>query len=181
MNKSRLWVVLAVVLIFVAGTAVGIFAERGLLAKRPQFRRGGPSPSGSNVPTMGRWFKELGLTAEQEAKIKEIFKANDERMRNDEKIKQLRAESNKRFAEIREQLKKEIDAVLTAEQKKKLEAMIQRNLEERRKDSERGNRRNDPRSNPIPKKESFDEKEEMDRRPGGPGGSRGGHPGLFPD
>jgi Spy/CpxP family protein refolding chaperone len=180
MNRSRLWFVLAVVLIFMAGIAVGIFAERGLLAKRPTFRRP-PSSSGGNVPTMSRWFKDLGLTAEQQAKIKEIFKANDERMRNDENIKELRAESNKRFAEIREQLKKEIDSVLTAEQKKKLEAMIQRNLEERRKDSERGNRRNDPRSNPIPKKESFDEKEEMDRRPGGPGGSRGGHPGLFPD
>ena len=179
MSRSRLWVVLAVVLIFAAGTAVGIFAERGVLAKRPQFRRG-PSPSGGGVPTMGRWFKDLELTDAQQAKMKEIFKANDERMRNDEKIKQLRAESNKRFAEIREQLKQEIDAVLTAEQKKKLEAMIQRNLEERRKDSERGSRRNDPRSKPIPKKESFDEKEEMDRRAGDPGGSRGSHPRLFP-
>lgn len=179
MNRSRLWFVLAVILIFAAGIAVGIFAERGFLAKRPAFRRP-PGQTGGNVPTMGRWFRDLGLTAEQQAKINEIFKANDERMRNDDKIKELRAESNKRFAEIRDQLKHEIDAVLTAEQKKKLEAMIQRNLEERRKDSERGNRRNDPRSNPIPKKESFDEKEEMDRRPGGPGGSRGSHPGLFP-
>jgi len=179
MNRSRFWFVLAVILIFAAGLAVGIFADRGLLAKRPSFRRG-PSSSGGSVPTMGRWFDDLGLTAEQRAKMREIFKANDERMRNDEKIKQLRAESNKRFAEIREQLKQEIDSVLTAEQKKKLEAMIQRNLEERRKDSERGNRRDDPRSKPIPKKESFDEKEEMDRRPGDPGGSRGSHPRLFP-
>ena len=179
MSRSRLWFVLAVVLIFAAGAAVGIFAERGVLAKKPAFRRPG-GPGGGGVPTMSRWFKDLGLGAEQQAKMREIFKANDERMRNDEKIKQLRAESNKRFAEIREQLKQEIDSVLTAEQKKKLEAMIQRNLEERRKDSERGNRRDDPRSKPIPKKESFDEKEEMDRRPGDPGGSRGSHPRLFP-
>lgn len=179
MNRSRLWFVLAVILIFAAGLAVGIFADRGLLAKRPGFRRP-PAPSGSNVPTVARWSKDLGLTAEQQAKMTEIFKANDERMRNDEKIKDLRAESNKRFGEIREQLKKEIDAVLTAEQKKKLEAMIQRNLEERRKDSERGNRRNDPRSNPNSKKESVDEKKEMDRQPGDPGGSRGSHSGLFP-
>ncbi len=179
MNRSRLWFVLAVVLIFAAGGAVGIFAERGLLAKRPSFRRG-PGPSGGGAPSMGRMFHDLGLSAEQQAKMREIFRANDERIRNDETIKQLRAESNKRFAEIREQLKKEIDAVLTAEQKKKLEAMIQRNLEERRKDSERGDRRTDPRSNPSPKKESSDEKEEMDRRPGDPGGSRGSHPGIFP-
>jgi Spy/CpxP family protein refolding chaperone len=177
-NRSRLWFVLAVLLIFAAGLAVGIFADRGVLSHRPAFRR---SPStGGGVPTMDRWFKELDLSEAQQTKIREIFKANDERMRNDEKIKQLRAESNKRFAEIREQLKKEIDAVLTAEQKKKLEAMIQRNLEERRKDSERGNRRTDPRSTPIPKKESFDEKKEMDRQPGNPGGARGSHPGLFP-
>jgi Spy/CpxP family protein refolding chaperone len=177
-NRSRLWFVLAVLLIFAAGLAVGIFADRGILSHRPPFRR--PPSSGGSVPTMDRWFKELGLSEAQQAKIREIFRANDERMRNDEKIKELRVESNKRFAEIREQLKKEIDAVLTAEQKKKLEAMIQRNLEERRKDSERGNRRSDPRSNPIPQKESFDEKKEMDRRPGDPGGSRGSHPGLFP-
>ncbi len=179
MSKSRLWFVLAVVLIFAAGAAVGIFADRGILAKHPRFRRGA-APTGSAVPTLGRWFDDLGLSAEQRAKMREIFRANDDRMRNDEKIKSLRAESNKRFAELREQLKQEIDSVLTAEQKKKLEAMIQKNLEERRKDSERGNRRNDPRSNPIPKKESFDEKEEMDRRPGDPGGSRGSHPGIFP-
>jgi Spy/CpxP family protein refolding chaperone len=179
MNRSRLWFVLAVVLIFAAGVAVGVFAGRGVLAKRPAFRR--PSgPSGAGVPTMSRWFRDLGLTPEQQAKMNEIFKANDERMRNDEKIKELRAESNKRFAEIREQLKREIDAVLTVEQKSKLDAMIQKNLEERRKDSERGSRRGDPRSKPMPKKESFDEKEEMDRRPGGPGGSRGSHPGIFP-
>ena len=180
MNRSRLWFVLAVVLIFAAGIAVGIFAERGILAKKPAFRRP-PSPSGGNVPTMGRWFKDLGLSEEQQAKMREIFKANDERMRNDQKIKDLRAESNKRFAEIRAQLQKEIDSVLTPEQKKKLDAMIQSHLEQRRKDSERGNRRADPRSNPIPQKEPFDEKKEMDRRPGDPGGSRGSHPGLFPD
>jgi Spy/CpxP family protein refolding chaperone len=178
-NKTRLWFTLAVALIFIAGIAVGVFADREILARKPPFRRP-PGPSGANVPTLDRWFKELELSADQQEKIKAIFKASDERMRNDAKIKELRAESNKRAAEIRERLRKEIDAVLTPEQKKKLEAMIQRNLEERRKDSERGNRRSDPRSNPNPQKESFDEKKEMDRRPGDPGGSRGSHSGLFP-
>jgi Spy/CpxP family protein refolding chaperone len=180
MNRSRLWFVLAVVLIFAAGLVGGIFTERWVLAKKPDFRRP-PGQPGGGVPTMGRWFRDLGLSPEQQAKMQEIFKANDERMRSDQKIKDLRAESNKRFAEIREQLKKEIDSVLTPEQKKKLDAMIQSHLEQRRKDSERGNRRADPRSNPNPKKEPLDEKKEMDRRPGGPGGSRGSHPGLFPD
>jgi len=179
MNRSRLWFALAVVLVFAAGLAVGIFADRSLLARRPPFRR--PSAqAGGGVPTMSRWFRDLGLSPDQQKKIGEIFKANDERIRADEKIRSLRAESNKRFAEIREQLRQEIDSVLTPEQKKKLEAMIQNHLEERRKDSERGSRRNDPRSSPNPKKESFDEKKEMDRRPGDPGGSRGSHPGFFP-
>jgi Spy/CpxP family protein refolding chaperone len=51
----------------------------------------------------------------------------------------------KRYTEIRAQLKAEIDAVLTPAQKQKLEAMIQKHNEERRRENERRQRARDAR------------------------------------
>lgn len=176
MKKSTPWIVLTLVLVFAAGIVGGILSERWLSAKRPQMRR---PASAQRYPSRDRWAKDLGLTAEQQEKIREIFKKNDERMRNDEQIKELRAGSNKRFAEIREQLRREIDAVLTPEQKAKNDAMMQKMMEERRKENEKRDKQNESQRNRIPKKENGNEKE-TDRRSGGPGGPRGGHPGLYP-
>lgn len=169
MKKSRVWIVVALALIFAAGIVAGIFAERWWLAKKPDFRR---SPTG-HYPSMTRWAKDLGLSAEQQDKIKAIFQKNDER------IKELRTDYYKHLGEIREQLKKEIDAVLTPEQKEKMEAMIQKQREEWRKTNEQRERRIDPRPKPNIKKESYNEKE-SDLRTGDPGGNRRSHPGLHP-
>lgn len=169
MKKSRVWIVVALALIFAAGIVGGIFAERWWLAKKPDFRR----PPTGHYPSMSRWAKDLGLTAEQQDKIKAIFQKNDER------IKELRTDYYKHLGEIREQLKKEIDAVLTPEQKEKMEAMIQKQREEWRKANEQRERRIDPRLKPNIKKESNNEKE-SDLRTGDPGGNRRSHPGLHP-
>jgi Spy/CpxP family protein refolding chaperone len=169
MKKLWFWVMITLILVFAAGVVGGVFAERWWFVKRPDMRRGGPA----NYPSMDSWAKELGLTAEQRAKIREIFKKNDER------IKGLRTYFFKHLDVIRDELKKEIDAVLTPEQKQKLEAMIQKHLEERRKESEKREKRIDSRPSPNPKKESMHEKEN-DRRAGDPGGRRGSRPGLCP-
>ena len=142
MNKSRLWIVLSLVLLFAAGMVAGIFADKWFLSKRAEARRG----QTNRPPTLEFWSKELGLTVEQQAKIREIFKHNEERLQNDERLKGLRGDLDKRYGEIRAQLKAEIDAVLTPEQKQKLEAMIQKHNEERRKDNERRQRSHEPRS-----------------------------------
>ena len=54
-------------------------------------------------------------------------------MRADARLKELRTETSKRYGELRSQLQAEIDAVLTPEQKVKIDAMIKRHEEERRK------------------------------------------------
>jgi Spy/CpxP family protein refolding chaperone len=142
MNKSRMGIVLSLVLLFAAGAVAGIFVDKWFLNKRPDLRRSQPNrPS-----TLEFWTKELGLTVEQQAKIRETFKHNEERLQADERLKKLRADSDKRFAEIRAQLKAEIDAVLTPVQKQKLEVMIQKHIEERRKDNERRQRPRESRS-----------------------------------
>jgi Spy/CpxP family protein refolding chaperone len=142
MNKSRLWIVLSLILLFAAGMVAGIFADKWFLSKRAEARRG----QSTRPPTLEFWSKELGLTVEQQGKIREIFKHNEERLQNDERLKGLRGDLDKRYGEIRAQLRAEIDAVLTPVQKQKLEAMIQKHDEERRRDNERRQRPREPRS-----------------------------------
>jgi|GEM_PF-199132 len=128
MSKPRVWIVLSFILVFAAGIAAGLFGHNWLSAKRPGDRRGSVRP-----PSMEDWAKELGLTAEQQTRLRGLFEANDARMRGDARLKELRAETSKRYGELRSQLQVEIDAVLTPEQKAKSEAMFKRHQEERRK------------------------------------------------
>ena len=142
MNKSRLWIILSLILLFAAGMVAGIFADKWFLNKKGDARRN----PGNRPPTLEFWTKELGLTVEQQTKIREIFKQNEGRLQSDERLKSLRGDLDKRYGEIRAQLKAEIDAVLTPEQKQKLEAMIQKHDEERRQENERRQRPREPRS-----------------------------------
>ncbi len=121
-DKPRLWII-SFILVFAAGIAAGVFGHNW----REAARRDANKP-----PSMETWAKELGLSADQQAKLREVFKANDTRIRGDARLKELRAERFKRFGELRKQLQAEIDAVLTPEQKAKNDAMIKRHEEERR-------------------------------------------------
>lgn len=123
-NHYKFWIVLSMVVIFAAGLVAGVFIDKHLIQKR--IRRG-PAP----FPTLKIMSKELNLTAEQEQKIREIFKNNDE------KFKSLKKEMDGKLSAIRTQLKKEIDAVLSEEQRKKIEAMIEKFISERRREGEK--------------------------------------------
>jgi Spy/CpxP family protein refolding chaperone len=164
-KKFGFWIVFSLIIVFGAGITAGVFGERWWFAKRPQARR----PGGQHPPTLERWSKELGLTAEQQEKIREIFKKNEDR------IKGLETDFDKHRGEIRSQLKSEIDAILTAEQKQILESMI----EKMRKQYGERQRRPDSRPKQIPKKENDNEKE-TNHGSGNPSGYRGSHPGLRP-
>jgi len=64
MNKSRLWIILSLILLFAAGMVAGIFADKWFLSKKADARRN----PGNRPPTLEFWTKELGLTVEQQAK-----------------------------------------------------------------------------------------------------------------
>jgi Spy/CpxP family protein refolding chaperone len=168
-KKSKLWIVISLVLVFAAGVVGGILSERWILGRRPETRRSGQP----HFPSLERWAKDLNLTAEQQEKIKNIFKKNEER------IKQLRTDFYKHLGEIREQLKSEVDAVLTPEQRQKLETMIQKHLQERRKEYEKRDRESEPRNKENSNKESANEKE-SDHRSGSYSGGRDSHSGVWP-
>lgn len=141
-TKYKILIALTLVVVFGLGVAAGVLGERYIVhrsSRRAMASR--PHP-----PSPESWAKELGLTQEQQDKIHAIFKANEERM------KAYRAESHVRLGELRKTLKKEIDAVLTPEQRQKNDEMISRFEEWRKKESERNpsrGRRDEP-SSPAP-------------------------------
>jgi Spy/CpxP family protein refolding chaperone len=115
-KKYKLWVVLTLVLVFGLGAAAGIFGERYLMHRREHR----PSQPRTPYVLLDRVAKALSLTADQQDKLREIFK------RNDERLKLLDTEIHGRLREIWTQLKSEVDAILTPEQRTKLEDMIQK-------------------------------------------------------
>jgi len=124
-----IWIVLTLLVVFALGAAAGVFGERYLMHRTPP-----PPPQRPHFPSLDEFARDLGLTAEQKAKIGEIFKKNEERM------KQLRIELHGRLGDIRSLLKNEIDGVLTPAQKQKLESLIQKHIEQSRRQDERDDR-----------------------------------------
>jgi len=115
-KKYKLWVALTLIVVFGLGAAAGVFGERYLMHKRDRRQ----APDRTPFPLLEPVAKALGLTAEQQDKLREVFKRSDERM------KELDSQLHVRLREIRAQLKSEVAAVLTPEQNAKLEEMIQK-------------------------------------------------------
>jgi hypothetical protein len=116
-KKYKFWVVLTLLGVFGLGAAAGYFGERYYVMHRWNRRL---APERTPFPLLEPVAKALKLTAEQQAKIREIFKRSDERM------EELQTQIHNRLREVRALLKSEVDGVLTPEQARQLEDMIQK-------------------------------------------------------
>jgi Spy/CpxP family protein refolding chaperone len=135
-TKYKILIALTLLVVFGLGVAAGVLGERYVVHKK--YRR--PTVERQHAPTLDAWSKELQLTPDQQAKIREIFKKNEERM------KAYWSEGTNKLQQIRKTLKEEIDALLTPEQKKKMEEIIRQHEERRKNESDRYSpNRNDPR------------------------------------
>ncbi|MCX7973032.1 MAG: hypothetical protein N3B16_00825 [Candidatus Aminicenantes bacterium] len=121
-GRFRFWLILSFILVFVAGGLIGFLSERLFVHRGIQPRREGPPPS------FEKWAKELDLSADQQKAIKEIFR------RTDEKMRELRVRYHNDLGAIREEIKKEIDNLLTPTQREKLQAMIQEHRKKRERE-----------------------------------------------
>jgi hypothetical protein len=128
-NNYKFWIILSLVIVFFAGVMGGILVERYIIDKKPIRRSRRASPV--RFPTLEMMAQELNLSSEQQEQIREIFKNNEER------IKTVRKDVNKRFSSMRAQLKTEIYDVLSEEQKLKFEDMINKYISQRKKTSEK--------------------------------------------
>lgn len=139
-TKYKVLVALTLLALFGLGVAAGVLGERYVVHKKDRRAVAGrPHP-----PSPEDWARELGLTEDQKAQIREIFKKNEERM------KAYRTESRSRLNELRKMLWDETSAVLTPEQKKKNEEMFRRFEEQRKKESERNPSRDRRGEDPPP-------------------------------
>jgi len=127
-NGNKFWIVFSFIIVFAAGVIAGILIDTNFLSKKPQ--RNTERRSSVKFPTLDMMAEELGLSAEQQEQLREIFKNNEER------LKAYRSQIHDHYRTLRAQLKQEIDSVFSAEQKAKFEAMIEKYLSERKRQSE---------------------------------------------
>jgi hypothetical protein len=125
-NKYKFWIIFSLVVVFIAGAVSGILLDRNVIDKKSKTSE---RSSSIRFPSVKMMAQELSLTEEQQKQIKEVFKANDK------KLKALRSQLNKQFSTIRKELLVGIKNVLTDDQKKKFDAMIEDYISGRRKES----------------------------------------------
>ena len=151
--RTRVWVGLFVLVVFLAGLGAGILAGPWLgLGPRPGF---GPGRGGPPVPPMSgrmleRMASRLDLSDDQGERLAALFDARRERFRvlDREMRRQMRA----RFAAEQETLRAAIAEILTPAQMDRFDAEIVRMGEERRRrwrDRDRGGRGRRDRPGPV--------------------------------
>jgi Spy/CpxP family protein refolding chaperone len=123
-RKSRLVAGVVIVLVFLAGTAVGFFLHHTMLRRGfPGLAIGGPPPG--PPPGMRRWMlerldRELDLTAAQHARIDTVL------TRREADLRTLMSEARPRFEAIATRTRTEIQAVLTPAQQEEFAKITKR-------------------------------------------------------
>lgn len=139
-TKYKILVVLTLLVVFGLGVTAGVLGQRYATHRAARLAAAArPHP-----PSPESWAKELGLTQEQQDRMREIFKKNEERM------KAFRTESRAKLDELRKQLWGETNAILTPEQRTKNDEMIRRFEDWRKKESERNPSRDRRNQDPPP-------------------------------
>ena len=130
-RKSRLVAGVVIVLVLVAGIAIGFFLHQSLLWRHgpPGFGIGGPSPGhGPAVKDrmLARLDRELKLTPSQHATIDTVL------TRREADLRALMAETRPRFDSIAARTRADIQAVLSPEQRDQFAKIVQE-VESRRR------------------------------------------------
>ena len=129
-RKSRLVAGVVIVLVLVAGIAIGLFLHQALPWRHgpPGFGIGGPPPGhGAAVKDrmLARLDRQLKLTPSQHATIDTVLR------RREADLRTLMAETRPRFDSIATRTRADIQAVLTPEQRDEF-AKIVKEVESRR-------------------------------------------------
>lgn len=123
-GRGRVLALLGLVLVFVAaaGVASGVVLERRVLSRNAAhgpWRRGEPHAGGPRA-MHERFGRDLGLSPAQAAKIDSIFASHRPA------IDSARAIAEPKIRAIIDQTRREIDSVLTPEQRAKMHARMMR-------------------------------------------------------
>jgi Spy/CpxP family protein refolding chaperone len=122
-SRTRVLTLLAagIALVAGAGVATGVVLERTVLSHHDDHGRGpGGRRGGDRGPMHERFGRDLGLSKAQESKIDSIFASHRPA------IDSARAASEPRVRAIIDQTRREIDSVLTPEQRAKMHERMKR-------------------------------------------------------
>jgi Spy/CpxP family protein refolding chaperone len=130
-RKSRLVAGLVIVLVLMAGIAIGFFLHQAMPWRHgpPGFGIGGPPPGrpgGIKDRMLGRLDRDLKLTPSQHATIDTVL------TRRESDLRSLMAETRPRFDSIAARTRADIQAVLTPGQRDEFAKIVQE-VESRRK------------------------------------------------
>ena len=131
--RTRMWVSLFVLVVFLAGLGAGIVAAPWLaLGPRPGFGpgRGGPPMPPMSGRVLERMASRLDMSDEQSERLAALFDARRERFRSIGR--EMRRDMRARFAAERETFRAAIAEILTPAQMALFDAEIARMSEERR-------------------------------------------------
>ncbi|MBN1223573.1 MAG: hypothetical protein JXB23_10005 [Candidatus Aminicenantes bacterium] len=128
-NRYKLWIVLSLVIVFVAGVVCGVLIEDLFLenGKREERRE----RETHRFPTLETMAQKLKLTADQQEQIRQLFSDNEVRFKN------LRTEIHERLSVIRHQSINDIKSVLDEEQNIKFDAMIEEYMARREQEHDK--------------------------------------------
>ena len=132
-RKSRLVAGVVIVLVLLAGIAIGFFLHHALPWRHgPGFGIGGPPPGHGGAikdRMLSRLDRDLKLTPSQHATIDTVL------TRREADLRALMAETRPRFDSIAARTRSDIQAVLTAEQRDQFAKIVQQ-MESRRRGRE---------------------------------------------
>lgn len=131
-NHYKLWIIISMIVVFIAGVVSGVLIDKNMLNKRTHDPR---RRSSTHFPTLKMMAEELRLSAAQQEQIREIFQNNEEHFKN------LRRDMDKRLSDIRSQLLTDIKSVLDENQKAKFDAMIDKYRAQRKREYEERKKR----------------------------------------
>ncbi len=142
-NHYKFWIVLSFLVVFAAGLVSGVILEKNILNPKPER----PSHDGrraerTHFPTVNELEEALGLSAEQQDRMRAVFQQNEEL------IKKVREDLYTQFRSLRDRFLEEIKAVLDSEQIQQFDAILEEYHAQRQAEAERRQHRS-----PQPKEE----------------------------
>ncbi len=145
-NNYKFWIVLSFLVVFAAGLVSGVILEKNILNPKPA-RRSNDAHRGDrpHFPTVTELAETLGLSAEQQDQVQEVFQQGEER------IKKVREDIGDQYRALQIQFLEEIKAVLDPGQVEKFDAMLEEYRAQRHAEAERRQQRS-----PRPKKKEED-------------------------
>jgi len=146
-NHYKFWIVLSFLVVFAAGLVSGVILEKNILNPRPD-RRSNDARRGerAHFPTVTELAETLGLSAEQQDRIQEVFQQGEER------IKMVRKDIGDQYRALQIRFLEEIKAVLDPGQVEKFDAMLEEYRAQRHAEAERRQQHT-----PRPKKKEEDQ------------------------